>query len=149
MTRRYAVLALLLSIFVPGQSAVPETPAGRVLTAWLAAFNSAEPAMMRTFDESYPGHVPPFRQLLGFRERTGGFTLLRIEKSEPSSIVALLQEKLLGHGRPHRTLGEPRGAAENPELDAAGHSPSSGIRTSADDGSGRAVGVVGARRGGR
>ena len=74
------------------QPAVPETPAGTVLTAWLAAFNSAEPARMRAFDETHRG-TPPLGQMLGFRERTGGFSLLRIEKSEPYSLIALVQEK--------------------------------------------------------
>lgn len=72
--------------------AVPETPAGTVLTAWLAAFNSAEPAQMRAFDKTHGG-TPPLEQMVGFREQTGGFTLLRIEKSEPSSLIALVQEK--------------------------------------------------------
>ena len=48
---------------------------------------------MRAFDEAHQGTAPPLEKLLGFRERTGGFTLLRIEKSEPLTIVALLEEK--------------------------------------------------------
>ena len=71
--------------------AIPETAAGMVLSAWLAAFNSAEPARMRAFDETHRG-TPPLEQMLGFRELTGDFALVRIEKSEPYSLIAQLQE---------------------------------------------------------
>ena len=74
------------------QPAVPETPAGTVFTSWLAAFNSAEPAQMRCFEATYGG-TTPLAQTLDFREETGGFTLLGIEKSEPYSLIALVQEK--------------------------------------------------------
>lgn len=74
--------------------AIPATPAGKALTAWLAAFNSGDPALVRAFDEAYRPQTP-LKELVagGFRDQTGGFNLLRIEKSEPSSIVALMQEK--------------------------------------------------------
>lgn len=76
-----------------GQPAIPETPAGKALAAWLAAFNSGDPALIRAFDETYKPD-PPLSQIAGgFRQQTGGFNLLRIEKSEPSSIVGLVQEK--------------------------------------------------------
>jgi CubicO group peptidase (beta-lactamase class C family) len=72
-----------------------ETPAGKVFAAWLAAFNSGDPAQLRAFDAAYPrqGPTPPVEDRLRFREATGGFTLVRIEKSEPLSISVLLQEK--------------------------------------------------------
>ncbi|HEX6901676.1 MAG TPA: serine hydrolase domain-containing protein [Thermoanaerobaculia bacterium] len=76
-----------------GQPAIPETPAGKALAAWLAAFNSGDAALIRAFDETYKPD-PPLSQIAGdFRQQTGGFNLLRIEKSEPLSIVALVQEK--------------------------------------------------------
>ncbi|HEX4959898.1 MAG TPA: serine hydrolase domain-containing protein [Thermoanaerobaculia bacterium] len=73
----------------------PKTPAGKVFAAWLAAFNSADSAQLRAFDAAYPreGPTPPVEDRLRFREMTGGFTVVRIEKSEPLSIVVLLQEK--------------------------------------------------------
>ena len=73
----------------------PQTPAGKVFAAWLAAFNSGDAAQLRAFDAAYPrqGPTPPVEDRLRFREATGGFTVVRIEKSEPLSIVALLQEK--------------------------------------------------------
>jgi D-alanyl-D-alanine carboxypeptidase len=95
---------------------LPKTPAGKVFAAWLAAFNSADPAQLRAFDAAYPreGPTPSVEDRLRFREMTGGFTVVRIEKSEPLSLVALLQEKgsdtvarlemKLGAGEPPKIL---------------------------------------------
>ncbi len=74
---------------------LPKTPAGRVFAAWLAAFNSGEAERLRAFDAAFPreGPTPPVENRLRFREMTGGFTVIRIEKSEPLHLVVLLQEK--------------------------------------------------------
>ena len=93
MTICRTVLALLLATSVLGQTVVPQTQAGRVFTAWLAAFNSADPARIRAFEQAHRSEARPLEETLGFREQTGGFNLLRIEKSEPLSLVVLLQEK--------------------------------------------------------
>lgn len=98
-----ALLVLVLSLGSPalaqtgkaeGPPEIPKTPAGRVFAAWLAAFNSGDPAQIRAFDAAYPREQapPPVEARLAFRESTGGFTLLRIEKNEPLSLVVLLQE---------------------------------------------------------
>lgn len=87
------LLAFFLAVSAAAQPAVPKTPAGKALTAWLDAFNSADPAKIRAFDETYRPSRPLAELGGGFRDQTGGFTLLRIEKSEPAAIVALLQEK--------------------------------------------------------
>src|SRR5947209_18572299 len=62
----------------------PQTPAGKVFAAWLAAFNSADPAQLRAFDAAYPreGAPPPVEDRLRFREATGRFTVGRIAKGE-------------------------------------------------------------------
>jgi CubicO group peptidase (beta-lactamase class C family) len=91
-----APLSLLAATVIQegqGQPDIPKTPAGKVFMAWLAAFNSADPARLRAFDEAYPREeMPSIEQRLMFRETTGGFTLLRIEKNEPAEIAVLLQE---------------------------------------------------------
>jgi D-alanyl-D-alanine carboxypeptidase len=78
-----------------GPAEIPKTPAGRVFAAWLAAFNSGDPAQLRAFDKAFPraGEPMAMEDRLGLREMTGGFSVQRVEKSEPTSIVALLQEK--------------------------------------------------------
>lgn len=88
----HTVLALFLAAAAPVQPALPDTPAGKALAAWLAGFNSGDPALIRAYDETYR---PPrlLAEAAGFREATGGFTLIRVEKSEPNTITALVQEK--------------------------------------------------------
>ncbi len=72
---------------------IPDTRAGKAFAAWLKAFNSGDPAQLRAFDEAYPrAETPPIEGRLMFREMTGGFKVLRVEKSEPTSISVLLQE---------------------------------------------------------
>jgi CubicO group peptidase (beta-lactamase class C family) len=72
--------------------AVPDTPAGRVFSAWLAAFNSADRETIQAFDRRHRSEPRDVEQTLGFRRMTGGFTLVRVEKSEPTALSALLQE---------------------------------------------------------
>src|SRR5207253_3588725 len=96
--RSCAFLILTLALVaVPAagqQPAIPQTPAGKAFAAWFAAFNSGDPAQLRAYAEAYPRkEAPSLEDRLAFREATGGFTLLRVEKSEPLSIVVLLQEK--------------------------------------------------------
>lgn len=93
MIPRVVLLSLILATSIVGQAQVPDTPAGRVFAAWLAAFNSGDRAQLQAFDAAYRDKPQPVEDQLEFRERTGGFTLVRVEKSEPTSIVALVQEK--------------------------------------------------------
>lgn len=75
-----------------GQTMIPDTPAGKVLQAWLDAFNSGDrakiDAYVKTFD---PKHS--IDMMLTFRSQTGGFDLLRIESSEPNLIKFRVKEK--------------------------------------------------------
>jgi len=99
-TRLLCALLLCLSTFsrgTPAQTEVPATPAGRVLSAWLDAFNSGSVEKVREFDQTYRTQggppMPPPEGTVRFRAQTGGFSILRIEKNEPTSIAALLQER--------------------------------------------------------
>lgn len=72
--------------------AIPETPAGRVLRGWLDAFNSADTARMSAY---YRTHLPD-RSLEGelrFRQQTGGFELLTIERSAPRQLEFTVKER--------------------------------------------------------
>ncbi|HSU82332.1 MAG TPA: serine hydrolase domain-containing protein [Thermoanaerobaculia bacterium] len=87
------ILALLAAPAAASEPEIPRTPAGRVFAAWLAAINSGDPARYRAFDAAYPRKdAPPMEDRLAFQDSTGGFTLLRVEKSEPLSLVVLLRE---------------------------------------------------------
>lgn len=80
------------ALCVSAQPAIPETPAGRTLKAWLEAFNSGDRAQM----EAYIQKFDPSRQLdneMSFRSQTGGFDLLSISKSERTHIEFRVKEK--------------------------------------------------------
>lgn len=96
-----SVVALLfcLGIAVAGAAtatpAIPDTTAGRAMREMLAAFNSGDREMMKRF---YQAHEPQrLKQLddeMDFRRMTGGFDLRKVEKSAPTEITALVQERL-------------------------------------------------------
>ena len=75
-----------------GQPAVPDSPAGRVLQSWLDAFNSGEAAKMDAYYQRYEPDKSAEQQM-GFRNETGGFDLVSIEKSEPRHVEFLVKEK--------------------------------------------------------
>ena len=92
MPIRLIALVLLCVSLASAQPLLPKTPAGRVLTAWLSAFNSGDPAALQAFDATHRPDAPPLSFTQRFRGDTGGFTLVRIEKSTPTTITALLEE---------------------------------------------------------
>lgn len=74
------------------QPAIPNTPAGHTLQAWLDAFNSGDRAKI----EAYVKTVDPSQSvdgMMGFHSQTGGFDLLSIESSEPLHIRFRVKEK--------------------------------------------------------
>lgn len=92
MLIRAVAVVFACASFVSAQPAVPATPAGRVLTAWLSAFNSGDTAAMQAFDATHRPDAPAVSVTQRLRGNTGGFTLIRIEKSTPTTITALLEE---------------------------------------------------------
>jgi D-alanyl-D-alanine carboxypeptidase len=92
MPIRLLVLILVCASVVSAQPALPATPAGRVLTAWLAAFNSGDVAALQAFDALHRPNAPAVTVAQRLRANTGGFALLRIEESTPTTITALLEE---------------------------------------------------------
>ena len=72
--------------------AIPNTPAGRVLRAWLAAFNSGDRVRIEAYCKKYNDPLPPER-MTSFARRTGGFDLVDIRASEPNRVVFLVRDK--------------------------------------------------------
>jgi hypothetical protein len=72
--------------------AIPETPAGRTLKAWLDAFNSGDRAQLDAYLHKYDPGKPVDREM-EFRGMTGGFDLLQIVKSEPLHLEFLVKER--------------------------------------------------------
>ncbi len=96
-------LALLLGLASPlvhqpapntqaAQTTIPDTPAGRTLKAWFAAFNSGDRELMDAYYKKYdPSKTVDDEKR--FRDMTGGFDLLKILKSEPLHVEFLVKEK--------------------------------------------------------
>src|SRR6266498_1472321 len=73
---------------------LPATPAGRQFSAWLAAFNNGERAVLRQFlEKNHPARVKDLDEELGFREETGGFELKKVEESTATRITGLVKER--------------------------------------------------------
>jgi retinol-binding protein 3 len=90
------ILPFFLAIFAattPAQTAaIPDTPAGHTLQAWLDAFNSGDRAKI----ENYVKTIEPTEDvdgMIGFRAHTGGFDLLAVNSSEPLHITFRVKEK--------------------------------------------------------
>jgi Peptidase family S41/N-terminal domain of Peptidase_S41 in eukaryotic IRBP len=88
------LLVLLLMVIGNGvaQTAIPDTPAGHTLQAWLNAFNSGDPAQMETYVKTVDPSESVDR-MISFRDQTGGFELLSIESNEPLHIRFRVKEK--------------------------------------------------------
>ena len=88
----------ILCFFVLGltsawaQPVIPNTPAGRTLTAGLEAFNSGDEDRLESYYKRYkPGQ--PVEIMKRFRERTGGLDLVAIDESGPRRIVFRVKER--------------------------------------------------------
>ena len=89
-----AAIFLSLAVSAGGQTTIPDTRPGAALRAWLDAFNSGDRARVASYYDRYqPTEKSRIDSLMGFREQTGGFQLIRIEKSEPLHLEALVKER--------------------------------------------------------
>ena len=88
----FLVSVLLSCVVGYTQTTIPDTPAGKVLRAWLDAFNSGDRSKMEAYIKTYDPQksVEP---MMGFHSQTGGFDLLAIESSEPLLIKFRVKEK--------------------------------------------------------
>ena len=97
-----AILGLVpaLACAETSSSMIPETPAGELLGLWLDAFNSGDRGRIESFIQA---HVPEIdlNAALRLRAQTGGYQLLRIEKSEPTKIIF----RLLANAAPIEQIG--------------------------------------------
>ena len=91
--RKTLVLAfLLMAAPASAQPTIPDTAMGKTLADYFAAFNSGNAAQITAFNavHHFGDSVEDLQQ---FRQQTGGFTLLKVESSDATSIVAMVQEK--------------------------------------------------------
>jgi hypothetical protein len=125
---------MLCALPALAQTPIPDTPAGRTLSAWLDAFNSGDQTKIDAYIKTHdPKSSADFFH--NFRSQTGGFDLLSIESSVPLQIKFRVKEKasttvaigniLLDPAEPHlvQNFGlraiPPGSVVENVILDAA------------------------------
>src|SRR5688500_3629713 len=71
--------------------AIPDTTAGRQFSAWLAAFNSDDPAEFdNVMRREFPTWTAPPGATRGLRSMSGGFDPVRVESAGDGQIVVLL-----------------------------------------------------------
>ncbi|MVT12071.1 serine hydrolase domain-containing protein [Chitinophaga tropicalis] len=83
---------IMLSSSVLGQQIIKQTPAEKVFYAWLTAFNSGNAQQLEAYKATYHKKWE-VQTMLDSWERTGGYQIVRIEKSEPLNLTVLMQEK--------------------------------------------------------
>jgi hypothetical protein len=92
MRLRLSLFLISLACAWSQASSIPDTPAGHAFRAWFDAFNSGERARI----QSYVAKHEPNKsvdQTLAFRDQTGAFDLLGIDKSERLHIEFRVKEK--------------------------------------------------------
>ena len=89
---RICALSVFMAFWVSAQPAFPDTPAGRTLKAWFEAFNSGDRARMEAYIQKFDPSRPIDNQM-NFRNQTGGFDLLGIDKNERTHIEFRVKEK--------------------------------------------------------
>jgi hypothetical protein len=93
---RTIILLFSFSLSVAGtaqaQPALPDTPAGRMLGMWVAAFNSDDGAVTRSF---YEQHIPrvPAGAGEGFRNQTGGVDIIAVKDVDPLRVIFLAKDR--------------------------------------------------------
>jgi hypothetical protein len=94
--KNLAAVVVLVSLFAPASAQVkpPDTPAGRILTAWLDAVNSGDRTRIEKFEADHDGRMPHnVQSLLRLREQSGGFDVQSIRKSTPLYLEYTLKER--------------------------------------------------------
>jgi hypothetical protein len=86
------ILLLSAACAWPQPPAIPDTPAGHTLQAWLDAFNSGDRARIQAYLAKYEP-AKPLDETVSFRDQTGGFELLGIDKSDRLHLEFRVKEK--------------------------------------------------------
>ena len=77
----FAVVLFAGAVAAAAPVAIPDTPAGHTLKAWLDAFNSGERAQLESYIKKY-NPAKAVGEMSHFRQMTGGFDLLGVDDSE-------------------------------------------------------------------
>src|SRR5262245_19952121 len=93
------LLGLIGALFAVGsKAAAPDTPAGKVFTKWLEAFNRGDRAEFQQFLEKYwPSRLSRLDQEMEFRSKTGGFEVVRVESSAATILTGIVKGRADSH----------------------------------------------------
>src|ERR1051326_4807520 len=87
--RALVIAVLALSVAVGARAQIPDTPAGRQLTAWLAAFNNPDGQALRHFLEvNAPDRLPQIERAFDLRARTGGLEVKKVDEAGAARVRA-------------------------------------------------------------
>ena len=87
------IIPVLLSCAIGhAQTTIPDTPAGKVLRAWIEAFNSGDRSKIEDYIKTYDPQQS-VQRMMGFHSQTGGFDLLAIESADLLLIKFRVREK--------------------------------------------------------
>lgn len=101
-------------VAAPVPAAIPQTPAGIALRAWLDVFNSGDSARMDSYLRAHDTSRTVSDELR-FRKQTGGLVVTGIARSEPRHIEFLVREPqtpLVGYGALDVTADDPTRIAD-------------------------------------
>ena len=86
--------AALAGSLVCAQPVLPDTPAARRFGDYIDILNRRDETALRAFCEKYsPERLQRIAQILEFRDMTGGFEILKVEKSSPTGLTAFVKER--------------------------------------------------------
>jgi D-alanyl-D-alanine carboxypeptidase len=92
--RLFLTLILTAGFSLAAQAPLPDTPAARQFTAWLAAFNGGERAALLAYmQKNDPSHAAQIGEQMGFRAQTGGFEFKKTEESTATKFSGLVKER--------------------------------------------------------
>src|SRR5581483_215842 len=95
MRLKLILVGLLTAALLPAaaQSQLPDTPAARQLSGWLAAFNSGDREVILKFLQgNYPQRVAQIDQMMRFQSQVGGFDFKKVEESTPTRLTGIVKE---------------------------------------------------------
>jgi CubicO group peptidase (beta-lactamase class C family) len=93
MKKLLCLLFLSTTLSSPARPQATDSPAAQEFQTWLTLFNTGDRAPLLQFLQKYrPDSAAHVDDELGFRARTGGFDIKKVEESTPSRFVALIQE---------------------------------------------------------
>jgi len=92
MSLRFVIVLLGAACAWSQPPAIPDTPAGHALQAWLDSLNSGDRARMQAYLAKYEP-TKPLDAMVAFRDQSGGFELLGIDKSDRLHVEFRVKEK--------------------------------------------------------